>query len=66
MSPRKMSPRKIGRRKNGTGKLRNKKSWVEPRASWYVCRMLGYGQSMKTENSMANPKLGNKKSWGER
>ena len=31
-----------------------------------VCGMLGCDQSMKTRNSTTNPKLGNKKSWGER
>ena len=31
-----------------------------------VCGMLGCDQSMKTQKSTTNPKLGNKESWGER
>ena len=80
-SPKKKSlekcPSKIVLRQKNPGKmvpekLRNEKSWGGHRASWCVCGMLGCDQSMKTQNSTqtqnseTNPKLGNKKSWGER
>ena len=47
-------------------KSRKKKSWGERQASWCVWGMLGCDQSMKTQNSTTNRKLGNTKLWGER
>ena len=86
--PGKMIPGKNGPRKNGPqekwspeewppgkmvpGKLRNEQSSGGRRASWCVSEMFGCDQSMKTQNSTTNTKLGNKaktgnqKSWGER
>ena len=55
---RKNGPWKNGPRKNGPGKLKNKKSWGERRASWCVCvcvcEMLGCDQSMKTQDLTTN------------
>ena len=46
-----MESRKNSPRKNDPGKLRNKKSWGERRASWCMCGMLGCDHSIKTQNS---------------
>ena len=59
MVPGKLVPGKIVPGKLVLGKLRNRKSWGGGRASWCVCGMLGCDQSMKTQNSRTNPKLGN-------
>ena len=59
---RKNGPRKIGPRETQKRKIAE---WA-PSIVVCVCEMLGCDQSMKTQNSTTNPKLENKKSWGER
>ena len=72
MVPGKLVPGKMVPGKLVPRKVRNEKSWGERRASWYVCGMFWCNQSMKTQNSTTNTKLGNKaktgnkKSWGKR
>ena len=62
MIPGKNGPRKIGPRETQKRKIVRWASSIVV----CVCGMLACNQSMKTQNSTTNPKLGNKKSRGER
>ena len=76
--PEKNGPRKNGPRKNGPRKIGPPETQKRKIVGWAstivvcVCGMFGCDQSMETQhstqtqNSEINPKLGNKKWWGER